>query len=83
MIPDSFVDGVPTLTRDREHERARAAYRAQRRLPTRHGLVIREMKCATLLPAPGPMATSDDDGISDDERRKVRNKLKAMRRAGR
>ena len=51
----------------------RDAYRAQQRLPTRHALVIAELRMAALLPGPG-------SGLSADERRRVRNKLKAARR---
>ncbi len=58
----------------RLNEALRQAYRAQRRLPSRHALAIRELMRACLLPGPG-------SGLHDDERRKVRNKLKAMRRA--
>ncbi len=53
---------------------ANAKRRALRRAPSPHTVTIAEMKRACLLPAPGA-------DISEDDRRKVRNKLKAMRRA--
>jgi hypothetical protein len=53
-------------------EQMRLAYRAQRRLPTPHQVMIAEMRKATLLPAPGP-------DLDENERRKIRNKLKAAR----
>lgn len=53
---------------------ANAARRAKARLPTRHAVVIRSLIHAQMLPAPGV------DGLTADEHRKLRNKLKAMRR---
>ncbi len=52
---------------------ATIARRVWSRHPSPHAVIIAEMKRACLLPAPGP-------DISEDDRRKVRNKLKAMRR---
>lgn len=47
------------------------------RTNTPHALVIRGIIHAQTLPPPGV------DGITEDERRAVRNKLKAMRKAHR
>lgn len=71
--------GLTGTARREVYMRMKAAERAIRREERRrlspHAIIIRELKRAQLLPAPGT------DGLSTDERRRVRNKLKAMRRA--
>lgn len=78
--PDPRLAGLRGKPRRAEHLRLRAVdnaeRRAHRRQPTPHAVIIAELRRACLLPAPGP-------DISESERRGVRNKLKAMRRAGR
>ena len=78
-IPDPRLEGLTGATRRAEYLRLRAvdrdAQRAAARLPTKHACVVGELKVAQMLPAPG---------FGDaDERRGIRNKLKAMRRAKR
>lgn len=79
-VPDPRLAGLMGKPRREKYlelrEEVRVAYRKQRRLPTRHAVVCAELRRACLLPAPGP-------DISADERRAVRNKLKAARKVTR
>lgn len=77
--PDPRLEGLTGAARRAKYFAIKATdvaqYRDLRRLPTPHAAVIAELKVAQILPAPSV--------LSADERRGIRNKLKAMRRSRR
>lgn len=73
-IPASITGAERREVFRRMKENDRLERRDSNRRPSPHAIIIRELKRAQLLPAPGV-------DLTEDERRRVRNKLKAMRRA--
>ena len=73
----TLLDGLTGPARRTAYLKLKAAAvahkRIQRRLSTPHAEAIRELKMAALLPGAG-------SGLTEDERRKLRNRMKAARR---